>query len=138
MSGKLSVLIVKTVVEDADLMKQPADMIGMLRRVGRSLGRNDKIVRGQVDLVAIEITAQNRFEAGFADGNLNPVGVDVTLEGLHHAEKMPLRAEETLGIVNGGSDDGGFHCVSRELVYKVKRPTDKRRFAPPMATKRSS
>ena len=92
--GKLSVLIVKAVVEDADLMQQPADMVGMLRRVGRSLGRDDEIVGRQVELVAIEIAAQNCFEAGFADGNLNPVGVDVTLERLHHAEKMPLRAEE--------------------------------------------
>ncbi len=84
-------------------------MVGMLRRVGRSLGRDDEIVGRQVELVAVEIAAQNCFEAGFADGNLNPIGVGVTLEGLRHTEEMPLRAEEPLGIVNGRSDDGNFH-----------------------------
>ncbi len=44
------------------------------------------------------VALKHVLPSGFADGNLNPVGVNRLLERLHHAQEVPLGAVQALAV----------------------------------------
>ena len=87
-------------------------MVRMLRHVGRILGRHDDVEARDIQLVAIQVALQNGFPVVFTDRNLDPLGLNLFAKGLHHPDVMPLGPVQTIGISDGGCDDGSFHSSS--------------------------
>jgi hypothetical protein len=84
-------------------------MIWMLSEIRRSLGGDHEIVTAKIELEAVAVGLQNCLPASLDNGKLDPIDVGVLLESLHQSEKQPLGPEETLGIMDGGGNDGSFH-----------------------------
>jgi hypothetical protein len=68
-----------------------------------------EIITAKIELEAVAVGLQNCLPTSLDNGKLDPVGVGLALKRLHHPEEQPLSAEEVLGVMDGGSDDGGSH-----------------------------
>ena len=56
--GQAAELVVKAIIENPDLVYQPADVVRVLHGEGGILGGNYEIISGQVQLITVKITLQ--------------------------------------------------------------------------------